>query len=98
MNFSAIAANTPEDVLIRYHQKTPDALLFGPSVSALQAQELSRRIGLDAVESYTLHAYSGSTRQDQAQLRTLLEQLKSQVSKTVPVLFKPSSIMTLASL
>ncbi len=77
MNFSAIAANTPEDILIRYHQKTPDALLFGPSVSALQAQDLSRRIGLDAVESYTLHAYSGSTRQDQAQLRTLLEQLKA---------------------
>ncbi|WP_236779494.1 sigma-54 interaction domain-containing protein [Alcaligenes faecalis] len=77
MNFSAIAANTPEDILIRYHQKTPDALLFGPNVSALQAQDLSRRIGLDAVESYTLHAYSGSDRQDQAQLRSLLEQLKA---------------------
>ncbi len=77
MNFSAIAASTPEDILIRYHQKTPDALLFGPSVSALQAQDLSRRIGLDAVESYTLHAYSGSDRQDQAQLRSLLEQLKA---------------------
>ncbi len=84
MNFSAITARTPDEALIRYHQKIPDALLFGPNISALQAQDLSRRVGLDAVESYTLPALSGSERHDHAQLRTLLEQLKSKYRNEAP--------------
>lgn len=76
MNFSAIAAATPEAALIRYHQKTPDALLFGPGASALQAQELSRRIGVETLESYTLPILDNAD-DEQVQLRRLLEQLKA---------------------